>query len=124
MIETTKFARKPFFVDAVQVTAENMEQVAQWCKGDVRTEGSGEEVKYVKVRVNRPLTDRQTKAYVGDWVLSAGSGYKVYTDKAFAKSFESVFFPQPEPLSAEDEKAQKVIEHGERVELPADAHLG
>jgi len=90
-METRKFARKPFFVDAVRVTSENMERVAEWCQGDVNTiqHDSGEE-KYVKVRVHRPMNDRQTQAFVGDWILYAGTGFKVYTPKAFEKSFEEV----------------------------------
>lgn len=92
-IETSKFARKPFYVDAVQVTAENIEDVAKWCMGEVRSstekpEGVTED-QYVKVRVHRPLTERQTKAFIGDWVLYAGTGFKVYTPKAFEKSFEA-----------------------------------
>lgn len=97
-IETNKYARRPFYVDAVQVTEENMEEVAKWCQGDVATdpkaltapEASGDDHPYVKVRVHRPLTERQTKAFVGDWVLYAGTGFKVYTPKAFEKSFERV----------------------------------
>lgn len=95
MLETTKYVRKQFPVDAVRVTAENMDEVAAWCHGEVDVEktpargGSPErEDKFVKVRVHRPLTDRQTKAFIGDWVLYAGTGFKVYTDKAFNKSFE------------------------------------
>lgn len=95
MLETTKYVRKQFPVDAVRVTAENMYEVAAWCHGDVDVEktparGSSpeREDKFVKVRVNRPLTPRQTQAFIGDWVLYAGTGFKVYTDKAFNKSFE------------------------------------
>lgn len=86
MLETTRYVRKPFFIDAVQVTEANIADVAAWVEGDVRTDS--DKKKYVKVRVYRPMTDRQTKAYVGDWVLYAGTGYKVYTPKAFAESFE------------------------------------
>jgi len=88
MIETNKFARKPFYVDAVQVTSENMAEVAEWCQGDVITSDTPPNGTHIKVRVHRPLTERQTKAFVGDWVLYAGTGFKVYTDKAFEKSFE------------------------------------
>ncbi len=92
MIVTNKFSRKPFHVDAIQVTYENMEEVAIWCEGEVvaieKDETTAE--KYIKVRVYRPITERQTKAFVGDWVLYAGTGFKVYTSKAFEKSFEQV----------------------------------
>ena len=85
MLETKKYIRKPFSIDAVQITATNVDEVAKWVDGEVRTDDLGQ---YVKVRVHRPLNDRQTKAYLGDWVLYAGTGYKVYTPKAFANSFE------------------------------------
>lgn len=87
MLETTKYIRKPFNIDAVQVTHQNMQEIAQWVDGQVLQDELGP---YVKVRVHRPLNDRQTKAYVNDWVLYAGTGYKVYTEKAFKNSFEQV----------------------------------
>ncbi len=86
MLETNKYARKPFHVDAVQVTADNIEEVASWCEGDIVGDAETE-TRYVKVKVYRPITERQTKAFVGDWVLYAGTGFKVYTPKAFEKSF-------------------------------------
>ena len=118
-IEIKKYVRKLFYVDVVEVTAENMEGVADWCKGEVRTEVHTNDTKgrttidkYVKVRVHRALNDRQTKAYVGDRILFAGSGFKVYTGKAFDSNFEkaepqklvqlednqSVDMLQPQPL--------------------------
>lgn len=87
MLKTHKFARKPFYVDAVRVSETNMEEAAKWCEGEIHT---NEEGRFIKVTVHRPLTERQTQAFVGDWVLFAGSGYKVYTPKAFDKSFEKV----------------------------------
>lgn len=93
-ITPVKFARKPFYIDAVQVTDKNMTLIAEWCQGAVRVtkrdNKDGIDEKYIKVRVHRPLNDRQTQAFVGDWVLYAGTGYKVYTNKAFINSFEIV----------------------------------
>lgn len=92
MLVTAKFVRKPFAVEGVQVTPENIDDVAQWCGGEVRTSETkkpGQAVqKYIKVPVKHPLNDRQTRAYYGDWVLSAGTGFKVYTQKAFSGSFD------------------------------------
>jgi hypothetical protein len=91
MIETVKYARKPFYVDAVRVTAANIDDVAAWAQGEVRKDTeNGREIPYIHVRVFRPLDDRQTKAFIGDWVLYAGTGYKVYTNKAFLNSFDKV----------------------------------
>ena len=90
-----RFARRPFFVDAIQVTEENIEEVAEWCNGDVRfaDKSKNGKTKYVKVRVLRPLNERQSMAFVGDFILYAGTGYKVYTNKAFNESFEPVEEP-------------------------------
>lgn len=87
-MKTHKFARKPFYVDAARVSEDNIEEVAAWCDGTVETDNEG--ALHVKVKVHRPLTERQTRAYIGDWVLFAGIGFKVYTPKAFDKSFEKV----------------------------------
>lgn len=85
-IET--FVRKTFVIQAIQVTPQNIYRVAKWCRGKVKTEGGRSQKKFIKVEVKRALNDRQTMAYVGDWVLKAGSGYKVYTQKAFSESFQ------------------------------------
>lgn len=92
-VNPKKYVRKPFYVEAIQVTPENMEEVAQWCSGEVRASKKtpeGEDEQYIKVWVQRPLDERQTKAFAGDWILYAGTGFKVYMTKAFEKSFEAV----------------------------------
>lgn len=94
MIETHTFARLPFHVKAVQVTNDNMAEVAAWCQGEIKIlvdeETNATKDRWIKVKVRRPENERQTHAFVGDWVLFAGAGFKVYTNKAFEKSFEQV----------------------------------
>jgi hypothetical protein len=85
-LKVEQFVRRSFPVDGVRVTVENFEEAAEWCNGDIRQDDDG--TKYIQVRVQTPLTARQTKAYVGDWLLYAGRGYKVYMDRAFRKSFD------------------------------------
>lgn len=88
-IKTEKFVRKPFEIEAVQVTAQNINEVAAWCKGKVVLPDGTPGPHFIKVDVKNPLTERQTKAFVGDWVLFSGKGgYKVYTNKGFEISFE------------------------------------
>lgn len=88
MLETKQYVRKPFHIDAVQVTSENIEEVARWVDSEIRNDR--QDGQYVKVRVHNPRNEKQTKAFIGDWVLYAGTGYKVYTDKAFRKDFQQV----------------------------------
>lgn len=101
MLKTQTYRRKPFYIDAVLVTEDNLKEVARWCMGDVMQttpKDGGDPVPFVKVRVHRPLNDRQTKAFVGDWVLYANKGYKVYTQQAFEKNFEPAENPDQETL--------------------------
>lgn len=88
-LQIEQFRRKTFNVDAIQVTPDNIDEVAEWCGGDVRTEQQkGKNVKFVKVRVYKALDDEQTKAFVGNFVVYMGSGYKVYKYNAFMRTFE------------------------------------
>lgn len=100
-VVTTKFVRKPMFVDAVQVTSENFHAVAEWCQGVIRSADgipvaweTGETHKvedlHIHVRVQSPKNEKQTQARVGDWILYMDrGGYKVYTDRAFQHSFDA-----------------------------------
>lgn len=87
-IET--YVRRAFPVKAVEVTDDNIYDVAKWCGGEIRTSRipNQKAQKFIKVEVRNPLNDRQTRAFPGDWVLFAEEQFKVYTPKAFEMSFE------------------------------------
>jgi len=96
---TTKYVRKPLFVDAVQVTEQNFADIARWCFGEIgnidetpvdRSADVQPTKQYIHVRVHNPKNPRQTKAFVGDWILYTERGYKVYTTKAFQANFDPV----------------------------------
>lgn len=108
-LDIKKYDRKPFSVDAVQVTEENFEEVAKWAHGRVIVEDvkAGETKKYIKVNVKHPLSQRQTKAYVGDWVLSSKRGYKVYTDAAINHAFVQRDEDAPQELFTTNEPAEE-----------------
>lgn len=91
-----KFMRKPFFVEAIQVTTENMFAVAAWVKGKVEEDPeSYGNISFIRAEVLRPLNDRQTKAFVGDWILHSDTGFKIYTASAFSRCFV-----EPEKVNA------------------------
>lgn len=88
-LEILQYVRKPFEVSAIQVTEENMNDIADWAGGEVRENAEGK--KFVKIETYRPINSRQTRAFVGDWVLYAGekiNSFKVYTEVAFKNSFD------------------------------------
>lgn len=102
---TRKYVRKPLYVDAVQVTEQNFADIARWCFGEVgnidetpvdMTKPMDPSKQYIHVRVHNPKNTRQTRAFVGDWILYTERGYKVYTTKAFQANFDLVDEAQPE----------------------------
>lgn len=104
-IQVKKYTAKPVVVEAVQVTSENMAEVAKWCKGQICTEavpaeksatGEAFTERYVKPKMYRPPTVRKnnrevdeerSKGYVGKWIIKRGTNFQVYTDQAFANSY-------------------------------------
>lgn|SRR4051794_22894123 len=106
-IETEQYIRKPLYVDAVRITEENFDEIAAWVPGEVQHEG---QKKFIRVRVANPKVPRQTKAYVGDWILwTERGGHKVYTPKAFKAAFDKVeppVLPAANPVIESPEMAQ------------------
>lgn len=91
-MELEKYVRRPFEVFAAQVTEEDFESLAEWVPGaDIREQKvNGELKRYIKIKVKNAQNERQTKAFVGDWLLysDSGSGWKVYTKNAFERAFQ------------------------------------
>lgn len=87
-MEIQKFVRRPFAVRGVQVTEENMEEVASWCGGKIQYDPLDAPI-YIEVNVKHALNDRQRQAYVGDYVLSTKKGFKVYLERAFHTNFKA-----------------------------------
>lgn len=87
-ILTQVYIRKPLYVDAVCITEENFNDIVAWCQGEVIDLEPGNP--YIKVRTHQPKNQRQTQAFVGDWLLYTERGYKVYNDRAFHASFDLI----------------------------------
>lgn len=85
MLETFQFTRKPFTVEGVRVTEQNMRDVATWSGGTIKTM---DRRKYIHIDVQKAASERQTQAFVGDWVLLTGTSFKVYNNRAFTQSFD------------------------------------
>jgi hypothetical protein len=95
MIVTTKFQRKTFSIQAIQVTNENMPELARWCNGEMllKEPAPGTFVKAIAVPTTRSA-GKQVKvyAYVGDWVsrLTEANHFRVYREKTFLEAFEEI----------------------------------
>lgn len=88
MITPIKYTRRTYEVEVVEVTTDNMSDAAVWCDGKIK--GTEEHGQYIKVPVRSPQSERQTRAYKGDFILKHPAGFKVYTPKAFNNTFVQV----------------------------------
>lgn len=93
-METTQFVRRPFYVEGIRVTRANMAEISEWCGGTLKETHPKDKNKkpspFIEVEVHRPANDRQRRAFVGDWVLKAANGFKIYTDHMLKDTFSVV----------------------------------
>lgn len=88
-LQTRRLMRRAFQIEAVQVGPHNEAAVAEWCGGEIHATPPEQGLKrYIKVDVPGAKSKRQTMAFHGDWVLSNGIGWKVYTTEALWRDFE------------------------------------
>jgi uncharacterized protein involved in type VI secretion and phage assembly len=96
-MEPSAYQRKPFRVQAIQVTDDNLTELAEWCGGEVRLEEDGFDAfkSYVDVPIAKPAGRyrlQRVRAYVGDWLvrLTEDNVFKIYKTRSFLEIFEEV----------------------------------
>lgn len=92
-MKLTEFIRKSFTVEAVEVTFENYEQVAEWCKGTVdlqSTKMMGTETKLpvIKLAGTGELRGKEVTATLGCYVVKFKESFRVYKSTSFFTAFE------------------------------------
>jgi hypothetical protein len=113
-ITPEKYIRKPLVVVGVEVTDDNFMELALWVQGSIMNIDGSEpdgpvnpEKQFILVRVHNPKSPRQSRAFVGDWILYSDRGYKVYTPKAFKNTFDPVNAVEYKPSRVDAKRAQR-----------------
>jgi len=86
-MEFKTFVRKPFQVEAVEITPENMAEIAEMIGGRIKTEDDSG-VDYIQL--NRQIIPNVGKAYVGWWVTRLGENFRCYAPKVFFEQFSEI----------------------------------
>lgn len=81
-MDFTTFVRKPFVVEAIEITTDNIEDVAKYI-GDVREREDG--TKYILV--DRRLVPNVEKVYPGFFMTKMGENIRCYSRKIFKEQF-------------------------------------
>lgn len=95
------FKRRPFEVDAVKVTRENIGEIAKYV-GDLREKEDGTPY----ILVDRRIVPNIHRVYPGFWMTKMGDNVRCYSGRIFDEQFEpkeNIFagiidFPKDEPL--------------------------
>lgn len=81
-MQFTTFVRKPFVVDAVEVTTENIGEVAKYV-GDLREKEDGTPY----ILVDRRLVPNVFRVYPGFFMTKMGENIRCYSRKIFKEQF-------------------------------------
>ena len=81
-MQFTTFVRKPFVVEAVEVTTENIEEVAKYV-GDLREKEDGTQY----ILVDRRLVPNVFRVYPGFYMTKMGENVRCYSRKIFREQF-------------------------------------
>lgn len=76
------FVRKPFTVEAVEVTEDNIDDIAKMC-GTIETNEDGQ--KFIKT--NKEIVKTVTRVYIGFWMTKNGSSIRFYSRRIFNQQF-------------------------------------
>lgn len=81
-MDFTTFVRKPFAVQAVEITAENIEEVAKFV-GDLKEKEDGTPY----ILVDNRLIPNVPKVYIGYFMTKMGENVRCYSHKIFVDQF-------------------------------------
>lgn len=81
-MEFTTFIRKPFAVEAVKITRENIEEIAPLV-GELKTKEDG--TPYIEV--DRKKVPSMLQVFLGSYMTKMGNNVRCYSPKVFEEQF-------------------------------------
>lgn len=84
-LEYKEFIRKPFLVEAVEITEENIQSVAKFV-GTIEQSGDGS----VFIKVDPELVPNVTRVFPGYFMTRMGDHIRCYTPKVFFDQFTEI----------------------------------
>lgn len=84
-MEFTEFVRKPFVVEAVEVTTDNIEEIAEFV-GTLRKKDDGTPF----IQVDRRLIPNVFRVFPGFWMTRMGDNIRCYSKRIFTDQFTEI----------------------------------
>ena len=116
----TSFVRKPFNVEAVEITTENIEELAEFIGTVKYKEGSGQPY----IHVDKRLVPNIYKVYPGFWMTRMNDNIRCYSRKIFMEQFVEttpeiqIWIDFLDGETEQEESAPVVGEYGRILEAP------
>jgi hypothetical protein len=108
-----KFAQEPSVIEAVQLTKQNVEEVAAWCAGKEVTEIDALEHTITYVGLNVITWDGMARASEGDYILKDALGdFHIRKPHAFTTTYEPILKHNHNPIQHHDGKPPWCTECG------------
>lgn len=101
-METKQFTRKPFPVAAVQVTLQNIEEVAEWSNGTIeyrptRMMGTTTDLPVIRLKgQGEGNRGKDFEAALGFWVVELKGSFRSYKPAVFEATFDEILPPTVE----------------------------
>lgn len=89
-MHTQSYRRKPFYIEAVQITTENIEEIAELIGRVMTKEEDGSPF----IQIDNVIIPGISRAYPGFWLTIMNDRYRCYSNKIFTSQFE------PNPAAA------------------------
>lgn len=117
-----EFIRRPFDVNAVQVTPQNAAEVAEWCGGKVakstyKLAGFDTQLDCVKVPGNGPNKGKMVEARIGSYVVEHEGNFRVFRKQQFHDTFIKRNNETPQWFQVGDLVEDKDGDQGEVVKV-------
>lgn len=81
-MQFTKFVRKPFEVEAVEITTENIEEISKMVGDLVKKDDET-----LFIQVDKDKIPNMFRVYPGDWLTKMDGNIRCYSRKAFFDQF-------------------------------------
>jgi hypothetical protein len=94
-MDIKQYTRKPFPVAAVQVSLQNIQEIAEWCRGTVeqvstRMLGTETFLPAIKIQGQGENRGKEFTATLGCWVVELKGSYRVYKPQQFEATFDEL----------------------------------
>lgn len=115
MMETKLATRKSFPVTVVQVTLQNIEEVAEWCKGTIeqvptRMLGTMTDLPVIRIKGMGEHKNKVFSASLGCWIVELNGSFRSYKPVQFEASFNLLNVPQPDVEVVVNEADEQIAE--------------